>query len=387
MPGKNQDSKDVEKRKKCKVKDHGAYVGKTTTHGKPVLSLAHLRSRDKHFMASGCEDGHIRIFNMNEYDLVISLNALASYDFAFNRVTEQLWNFQIKGPPKSLTSKIMQTAPKNLKHHKPEPEMKLRHEGAVRALSFSPCQKVLASGAADGSVILWEANLDLADWPQLKTLPHDSPVNDCVFSPTSDASFNFGMRTDTVSVHPPLTVPGSPPRTNGSTPAEVVFSSSPKSSPGGSPRTTVPATPPLCYSEHSCLSGWSPLPGEQNAVPEEELASASVIATACENGDIKVWSVRLARGEPLVSEIKTLKQGASVHALAFSPGGDKLVSGSDDNAIKVWDTESGNCIKTLTVHDKRVSTLAFSPDGELLASGSHDGHVSANYPSVASALS
>ncbi len=62
----------------------------------------------------------------------------------------------------------------------------------------------------------------------------------------------------------------------------------------------------------------------------------------------------------------------SVQALAISPDGKILVSGSDDKTIKVWNLATGRLRRTLTGHTFWVRSVAISPDGETLASGSFD---------------
>jgi WD40 repeat protein len=61
-----------------------------------------------------------------------------------------------------------------------------------------------------------------------------------------------------------------------------------------------------------------------------------------------------------------------IHALAITPDGQTLVSGSFDKTIKVWHLPTGKLLHTLAKHAKGVLCLAISPDGQILASGSFD---------------
>ncbi len=66
---------------------------------------------------------------------------------------------------------------------------------------------------------------------------------------------------------------------------------------------------------------------------------------------------------------------AAVHALAFSRDGKRLVSGSHDNTVVVWDAETCAMIKTLRGHDGWVQACGLTGDGRLAVSASHDGRV------------
>ncbi|KAN0087272.1 WD40-repeat-containing domain protein [Elaphomyces granulatus] len=70
--------------------------------------------------------------------------------------------------------------------------------------------------------------------------------------------------------------------------------------------------------------------------------------------------------------LQTLYHSSPVIAVAFSPDGRLLASGSRDNTIRLWDTVIGTERRTLEGHSSWVQAVAFSPDGRLLASGSRD---------------
>ena len=61
-----------------------------------------------------------------------------------------------------------------------------------------------------------------------------------------------------------------------------------------------------------------------------------------------------------------------INALAFSPDGELLASGSDDTTVRVWHPVAGLSLLTLRRHTDSITTLAFGPYGKKLASGSVD---------------
>lgn len=61
-----------------------------------------------------------------------------------------------------------------------------------------------------------------------------------------------------------------------------------------------------------------------------------------------------------------------VSAIAISPDGQTLVSGSYDKTIRLWSLCTGQVQNTLTEHINRITCVAISPDGQTLASGSYD---------------
>src|SRR3989338_4936892 len=67
-----------------------------------------------------------------------------------------------------------------------------------------------------------------------------------------------------------------------------------------------------------------------------------------------------------------LGHSGEVHAVAFSPDGRTLISGSYDHTLKLWDIASGREIRTLIGHAENIYAVAFSPDGRTIISGSGD---------------
>ena len=64
-----------------------------------------------------------------------------------------------------------------------------------------------------------------------------------------------------------------------------------------------------------------------------------------------------------------------VNAVAWSPNGTRIASGSNDGTVQVWDASDGGHAYRYHGHTRKVTSVAWSPDGKRIASGSDDGTV------------
>src|SRR5258707_14915870 len=64
-----------------------------------------------------------------------------------------------------------------------------------------------------------------------------------------------------------------------------------------------------------------------------------------------------------------------VWSVAFRPDGARLASGGEDQFVRIWEVNTGQCLTTLQGPTDGIRSVAFSPDGARLASSSDDGTV------------
>ncbi len=115
---------------------------------------------------------------------------------------------------------------------------------------------------------------------------------------------------------------------------------------------------------HDCMQ----LPGHQGRVWSVAFSpNGQTLASGSEDQTIKLWDWKTGQC------LKTLTghQGW-VKAIAYSPDGKHLTSGSFDHTVRVWDVEAGVCLQTLSGHTSTITTIAYSPDGKYFASSSYD---------------
>ena len=87
------------------------------------------------------------------------------------------------------------------------------------------------------------------------------------------------------------------------------------------------------------------------------------------DGTLRIWDADT--GQPLGAPLTGHTD--AVYGVAFSPDGTRIVSGSADHTVRIWDADTGQPIGApLTGHTDFVDGVAFSPDGHRIVSGSGD---------------
>jgi HEAT repeat protein/Tol biopolymer transport system component len=90
------------------------------------------------------------------------------------------------------------------------------------------------------------------------------------------------------------------------------------------------------------------------------------------NSRLKKGSTHFALGTNLYIDDR---HRGTVRSVAWSPNSTHIASGSDDNTVQVWESDSGRNFYSYSSHTSAVLTVAWSPDGSRIASAGDDGTV------------
>jgi WD40 repeat protein/serine/threonine protein kinase len=200
----------------------------------------------------------------------------------------------------------------------------LHHPAAVTRVTFSPDGRLIASGALDGEVKVWDAQTGAL----LHTLPrHPQVIHGLTFSPDGRLLATGGEdRQDLLGV-----------------------------------RIWSPATGKLL----------GELPGHSSQMRALAFSpDGRLLASAYRDEGVRLWEVATRREVLRLPEKRVARNG-----LAFRAGGRQLTTVRDDGVVKIWDTASGGPVTTFHGAIRWVWPVAFSPSGRLLAMGSEDGTV------------
>ena len=91
------------------------------------------------------------------------------------------------------------------------------------------------------------------------------------------------------------------------------------------------------------------------------------VVSGSEDKTVRIWDA--STGE----EVQRLEgHSGEVSSVAFSMDGTRVVSGSDDKTVRIWDASTGEEVQKLEGHSGGVTSVAFSMDGTRVVSGSGD---------------
>lgn len=125
---------------------------------------------------------------------------------------------------------------------------------------------------------------------------------------------------------------------------------------------------------------------EMSQGPVDSLSSASAVRClafsnadepllACghEDGSLVLWQLSAVDNRPKKLATQKNHQGR-INSVAFSPNGEMLATGGQDDKVVLWDLSRSKRVDTL-LHNGPVNSVAFSPLENVLASGSSDNSI------------
>ena len=125
---------------------------------------------------------------------------------------------------------------------------------------------------------------------------------------------------------------------------------------------------------------WSDQSGDWRRVGKEVVQNSGVVVTEFDATGLRIvtgsYSGSIFVIDVLKHEINFSSQayGQPIRAAAFSPDGSLIVTGSDDNAARVWDAKTGN-LNSVLEHKAAVYSVRFDAKTDRLMTASKDGFV------------
>jgi WD40 repeat protein/predicted Zn-dependent protease len=325
----------------------------------PVCSVAF--SPDGKRLAGGSGDARVQVWDAQTGQQVLDLQGH----------TNSVWSVCFSPDGARLATGSNDGTVKVWDRHSGQ-QLRTFHTGFVTSVAFSPDGARLATGSYDHTLKVWDARTG----QQLFTLQgHAKEVSSVAFSPDgtrlASGSWDTTVKVwDANSSQQPLTLTGHASEVRG-----VAFSPDGKRLASGSGplfRGEVKVWDAQTGQQLLDLKGHTGDVTSMAFSPDgTRIASGSGVVDLQKqryvSGELKVWDAQTGR------ELLDLQgHTGNLTSVAFSPDGQHLASGSEDQTVKVWDAQTGRLLRTLQGHTSHVTSVVFSPDGQRLASGSED---------------
>jgi WD40 repeat protein len=286
----------------------GNVRGELHGHQGVVLNIA--LSADGCLLASGGEDGVIKIWDMQTDLCVMTLEGHQGWigALAFDPASNQ--NYRVASGSSDHTIRIWDVQSGHTM------QTLEGHTNGLLALVFSPDGQTLASSSLDQTIRLWDAQTEEA----LAVWRHTAATWTLAFSPDGQ-TLASGSEDQMIKLWDVAT--------------------------------------------QQCQRT---LQGHTGVVQSISYSTDGLmLVSAALNQSVRLWNAQTGQC------LKTW-QGHSklVSSAIFHPDGQRVASAHGDKALRLWNVQTGDCLSCLQGHRDRISSVMFSPDGRLLASGSFD---------------
>ncbi|QRV79031.1 WD40 repeat-like protein [Ceratobasidium sp. AG-Ba] len=238
------------------------------------------------------------------------------------------------------------------------------HEDLVTSVAYSPDGRYIVSGSGDGTVRIWDTETGAQIGEPL--VGHEDPVTSVTYSPDGRYIVS-GSEDETVCIWDANrgTQIGEPLVGHEGSVTSVAFSPDGQRIISGSEDWSV-----LIWDTETGAQIGQRLVGHEDSVTSVACSpDGQYIVSGSDDGTVRIWDVETGApiSEPLVAH------SSSISSVAYSPDGRRIVSGSDDKTLRIWDVDTGEQIgEPLAGHLNLVLSVAYSPDGRSIASVAMD---------------